>query len=73
MFGGDGGHGSADVLESFQAAVIFSDRVSVQAAETGDKHLTMVPLHPHGHLEKENARNANASVIAFKLLVAFFS
>lgn len=34
--GGGGRRGSADVLESFQAAIVFSDRVPVQAAETGE-------------------------------------
>lgn len=36
MFGGGGGRGFADVLDSFQAAVIFLDFVSVQAAETSE-------------------------------------
>ena len=34
--GGGGGRRSADVLDSFQAADIFSERVSMQAAETGE-------------------------------------
>lgn len=36
MFGGGGGRGFADVLDSFQAAVIYFDRVPVQAAETSE-------------------------------------
>lgn len=34
--GGGGGRRSADVLDSFQAADIFSERVSMPAAETGE-------------------------------------
>lgn len=34
--GGGGGWRSPDVLDSFQAAIIYSDSVSMQAAETGE-------------------------------------
>lgn len=34
--GGGGGRGSGVVLDSFQAAIIYTDRVSMQAAETGE-------------------------------------
>lgn len=36
MSGGGGGRGSDDVLDSFQAAFIYSDSVSTQAADTGE-------------------------------------
>lgn len=36
MFGGGGGRGFADVLDSVQAAVLYFDCVSVQAAETSE-------------------------------------
>lgn len=36
MSGGGGGRGSADVLESFQAAIVYFERVSMHAAETSE-------------------------------------
>lgn len=41
--GGGGGRRSADVLDSFQAAIIYSDCVSMQVAETGE-NLILTPL-----------------------------
>lgn len=36
VFRGGGGWGSAGFLDSFQAAIFYSDCVTVQAAETGE-------------------------------------